>query len=281
MAGVTGGIGGALVPGVAGAAGKGAATAVGQGAGQGAAAAAGQAAPKMAADAIAQQTAQASATEALTQKALQESTKKGLASMIDPKKAVETGLKLASSSGGQQQPAPQVGPLPMNPGGNQPVSSSDALANLQMAEAPEPSVEPRSAGIEPVRVAALDEDKRIPLQQIQSVRTLAKGGLTSLAQDEMMRRGMDRLPNLGDREQAYMMAQREFVRGGYVEGPGTGTSDDIDAKIYQDGVPVQEAALSDGEFVMTERAVRGAGNGDRNKGAAKMYEMMRQFEGAA
>ena len=69
-----------------------------------------------------------------------------------------------------------------------------------------------------------------------------------------------------------------FARGGYVEGPGTGRSDSIDATIYQNGVPVQEAALSDGEFVMTERAVRGAGGGDREAGAARMYEMMRRFE---
>ena len=70
----------------------------------------------------------------------------------------------------------------------------------------------------------------------------------------------------------------QFAVGGYVEGPGTGTSDDIPATIYQDGMPVQNAALSDGEFVMTERAVRNAGGGDRDRGAARMYEMMRMFE---
>jgi len=69
-----------------------------------------------------------------------------------------------------------------------------------------------------------------------------------------------------------------FAMGGYVEGPGTGRSDDVEAQIYQNGVPVQEARLSDGEFVMTENAVRGAGNGDREAGAAKMYRMMQQFE---
>jgi len=72
--------------------------------------------------------------------------------------------------------------------------------------------------------------------------------------------------------------QTNYRMGGYVEGPGTGRSDDIPATIYQDGVPVQDAALSDGEFVMTERAVRGAGNGNREEGAARMYEMMRRFE---
>lgn len=54
--------------------------------------------------------------------------------------------------------------------------------------------------------------------------------------------------------------------GGHIVGPGTGTSDDI------------PAMLSDGEFVMTAKAVLGAGNGDRKKGARKMYQMMRQFE---
>jgi len=58
-------------------------------------------------------------------------------------------------------------------------------------------------------------------------------------------------------------------RQGYIAGPGTETSDDI------------PAMLSDGEFVMTARAVRGAGNGSREKGVRKMYDMMRAFEGGA
>jgi hypothetical protein len=71
-----------------------------------------------------------------------------------------------------------------------------------------------------------------------------------------------------------MMAQpmQGYAMGGYIEGPGTGTSDSIPARIYQGGVPVQEAALSDGEFVMTKDAVDGAG------GAAAMYAHMRKFE---
>lgn len=54
--------------------------------------------------------------------------------------------------------------------------------------------------------------------------------------------------------------------GGAIDGPGTGTSDSIPAR------------LSDGEFVMTAKAVRGAGKGDRMKGARKMYELMHKFE---
>jgi hypothetical protein len=118
-------------------------------------------------------------------------------------------------------------------------------------------------------------------------------GIASLNQGQMPMMG-GQLPNLSDPMTAatLAMAMRSpqmqygnimgsptgFAMGGYVEGPGTGTSDSVDAVIMQNGMPVQEALLSDGEFVMTERAVRGAGGGDREKGAAKMYEMMRQFE---
>jgi hypothetical protein len=71
---------------------------------------------------------------------------------------------------------------------------------------------------------------------------------------------------------------RGFAMGGEIEGPGTGTSDSVPAEIYQDGKPVQKAALSDGEFVMTADAVRGAGNGSRDRGVKRMYELMRRFE---
>jgi len=71
------------------------------------------------------------------------------------------------------------------------------------------------------------------------------------------------------------------AKGGYIQGPGTGRSDSINAGIFQNGQKVQEARLSDGEFVMTERAVRGMGNGDREKGAARMYEIMKKYERVA
>ncbi len=71
---------------------------------------------------------------------------------------------------------------------------------------------------------------------------------------------------------------RGYAKGGFIEGPGTGQSDSIPARIYQNGGPVREAKLSDGEFVMTNKAVRGAGSGDRARGAAAMYRMMNDFE---
>jgi hypothetical protein len=57
--------------------------------------------------------------------------------------------------------------------------------------------------------------------------------------------------------------------GGEVTGPGTGTSDSVPAR------------LSDGEFVLTAKAVRGAGGGDRDLGVARMYDMMSSLERVA
>lgn len=64
----------------------------------------------------------------------------------------------------------------------------------------------------------------------------------------------------------------QMNRGGYprrtgqISGPGTETSDDI------------PAMLSDGEFVITAKAVRGIGNGSRREGAKKLYRMMHAME---
>ena len=60
-----------------------------------------------------------------------------------------------------------------------------------------------------------------------------------------------------------------YASGGEIMGPGTPTSDSI------------PAMLSDGEFVMNANAVRGAGGGDRQEGAKRMYDMMRSFERTA
>ena len=54
--------------------------------------------------------------------------------------------------------------------------------------------------------------------------------------------------------------------GGHINGPGTGTSDDV------------PAMLSDGEFVLTAKAVRGAGDGSRIEGAKKLYKLMNSLE---
>lgn len=68
------------------------------------------------------------------------------------------------------------------------------------------------------------------------------------------------------------------ARGGFIQGPGTGTSDSVPAMIYQNGGPVRQAKLSDGEFVMTNKAVHNMGGGNRELGAARMYQLMNSLE---
>jgi hypothetical protein len=64
----------------------------------------------------------------------------------------------------------------------------------------------------------------------------------------------------------------DHAKGGYprkvgaIDGPGTETSDSI------------PAMLSDGEFVMTAKAVRSAGGGSRREGAKRMYALMHKLE---
>lgn len=122
----------------------------------------------------------------------------------------------------------------------------------------------------------------------------ATGGIVTLANGGMV---PSRLPDLGNRDMAYQAAMGaigpQYAVGGLIEGPGTGVSDDIPATIYQSGMPVGEAALSDGEVVLSRRdlanmdpmgdadraadMVGNAPNGSRGEAAARMYSMMNQF----
>jgi hypothetical protein len=62
------------------------------------------------------------------------------------------------------------------------------------------------------------------------------------------------------------IASLDMSYGGDVSGPGGPKDDMIDAK------------LSDGEFVMTAKAVENFGGGDRYEGARKMYQMMNMLD---
>jgi hypothetical protein len=76
--------------------------------------------------------------------------------------------------------------------------------------------------------------------------------------------GAPRLLNMGG---IAALAQGGYPRRtGQISGPGTEKSDSI------------PAMLSDGEFVMTAKAVRGAGKGNRRAGAKQMYKLMHQLE---
>jgi hypothetical protein len=86
------------------------------------------------------------------------------------------------------------------------------------------------------------ENIRVPTRYDSQVPMFANGGIAALAQGGYPR------------------------RVGQISGPGTEKSDSI------------PAMLSDGEFVMTAKAVRGAGGGSRRDGAKRMYALMHQLE---
>jgi hypothetical protein len=79
--------------------------------------------------------------------------------------------------------------------------------------------------------------------------------------------GAQRFMNMGG---IATLAQGGYPRRtGQISGPGTEKSDSI------------PAMLSDGEFVLTAKAVRGAdptGKGSRRAGAKQMYKLMHQLE---
>jgi hypothetical protein len=101
------------------------------------------------------------------------------------------------------------------------------------------------------------------------------GGMPTDAQAEEMQREKEkrRMAQLYEMMQNpyynYVPSEFKFTpyeAGGEVSGPGGPKDDAINAK------------LSDGEFVMTAKAVENFGNGSRMEGAKKMYKMMNALD---
>ena len=101
------------------------------------------------------------------------------------------------------------------------------------------------------------------------------GGMPTDAQTEEMMKEKEkrRMAQLYEMMQnpyySYVPSEFKFTpyeAGGEVSGPGGPKDDAINAK------------LSDGEFVMTAKAVENFGNGSRMEGAKKMYKMMNALD---
>jgi hypothetical protein len=76
-----------------------------------------------------------------------------------------------------------------------------------------------------------------------------------------------------------MVPPARQIEGGVIEldARKTGGYIPYGKKERHDDVP---AMLAKDEFVFTSRAVKAAGGGDAKRGAAKMYALMKQLEGA-
>jgi hypothetical protein len=109
-------------------------------------------------------------------------------------------------------------------------------------------------------LGAFDEAE---VDQVEAFGGLTGGGL--LAQNPGMYR--PGVPSRGYAQGGGISNLGAFPRrNGGISGPGTPTSDEI------------PAMLSDGEFVMTEAAVRGMGDGNRQRGIQNMYQVMDNLE---
>ena len=90
--------------------------------------------------------------------------------------------------------------------------------------------------------------------------------------------GLERLYNtLGTQPEITMETKKQS--GGYLDGPGDGMSDDIDAFI-EGGQVKQPAKLSQGEFVIPADVVSGLGNGSSKAGAKELYALMERVRTA-
>jgi hypothetical protein len=69
---------------------------------------------------------------------------------------------------------------------------------------------------------------------------------------------------------------RLLAKGGYINGPGDGMSDDIPATINGD----EPAALADGEFVIPADVVSHLGNGSSAAGSKQLHAMMERIRQA-
>ena len=121
-----------------------------------------------------------------------------------------------------------------------------------------------------IKILTGESGDRIPQRKVDEIKNMVR---SSVKEKQMAQMGF----NMGG------IAELDMREGGESAGPGTGTSDDI------------PAMLSDGEFVMTAKATRGAGAFDvnktksgielikggsasREKGVKNMRELMNIFE---
>lgn len=203
--------------------------------------------------------------------------------------AVATGLGLSAATGGFKQEEVAANPLyESSYTGEDYIRDNPQLftGSLQPAtlQPYNPVVQTPSYGLQ----GATASSSQIPLFTVPMPQTAPQVPMYQVPQGAItnMPGGIPQpynMPGMYGTPQTYarggavgQMAPQPFKHGGEthyprktgpINGPGTGTSDSI------------PAMLSDGEFVMTAKAVRNAGGGSRRKGARRMYKLMKMLEG--
>lgn len=190
-----------------------------------------------------QSTAAAKGLELTSEKALEMATAQLTPGMISRYAPLAlAGTAVLGAAGGFETPEAEIGDSPFG------ISSQELFAS-------DPSKYSVFAGYNmPTAMSSTRRSVGTPqgyVHQNYLPQYAADGGEMNLANDPRLQKERMTFPR----------------RQGYIAGPGTEKSDDV------------PAMLSDGEFVMTARAVRGLGDGSRKQGVKKMYDLMRAFEG--
>lgn len=167
---------------------------------------------------------------------------------------VGTGLKDLFTEGGAQRFADITGKSALSSVG---VPAAGAAMGLAGALNPMPPAQGQmSFGFGPFTPIS-------ELRQRNERMGYAAGGIAALNPMQGMFDARRNLPE-------YREPMGGYRKGGYLDGPGDGMSDDIPATIEG----AQPARLADGEFVMPADVVSHLGNGSTKAGAKRLYDMM-------
>lgn len=169
--------------------------------------------------------------------------------------AAGAGLKDLFTEGGAQRFADITGKSALSSVG---VPAAGAALGLAGAMSPQPQgAGQMSFGFGPF--TPISELRR----QNQESMGYAEGGIAALNPMSGMFDARTNLPE-------YREPMGAYKKGGYLDGPGDGMSDDIPATIEGK----QPARLADGEFVVPADVVSHLGNGSTKAGAKRLYAMM-------
>jgi len=186
----------------------------------------------------------------------------GNANYITPTQAIYSGQPLTTAAYLPSQgtynpivPSATYSNLIPTGAGTAPITPSGSSSNPEVAEVKLAGFDPRVTGMSPAKIYGIDAQGQAVMSPYDVADVIMPARFVGSNQEVQMA--------------ASGGAMNFPRRTGQIEGPGTGTSDDI------------PAMLSDGEFVMTAQAVKNAGGGSREQGFRKMYDIMRSFEGGA
>jgi hypothetical protein len=187
---------------------------------------------------------------------------------------VGLGLGAAALAGGFKKPKDEIDPVSK-------AEQDRYFESVRLAKERDDYFKDRGYGLETARltpynpIVSTDYSAALPMQP--GVPMVTPTGITNSSRpvpQPYNLAGMYGVPLVYGQDMPQRMAKggipepTQFPRkNGPINGPGSGTSDDI------------PAMLSDGEFVFTAKAVRNAGSGSRRKGAARMYKLMKMLEG--